>query len=82
MSLTQETVQKIAVGITTAAAAALGGASVTNMVTNAQQDTKIEALSETVQEVRQLRASLEETNKNVLILNARMEAQKEAVNRL
>lgn len=77
MSLTQDTLHKIAAGVATAVVVALGTTSVGGMVTDAKQDTKIETLTETVQEVRELRASLEETNKNVLILNAKIEAEKE-----
>jgi hypothetical protein len=77
MSLTQDTIHKLIAGVGTAALVALGGSSISNMVTNAKQDTQIEALAETVQEVRTLRASLEETNTNVLILNAKKDAEKE-----
>jgi len=78
MSLTQDTLHKIAAGVATAVLVALGTTSVGGMVTDAKQDTRIETLASTVEEVRELRASLEETNKNVLILNARMEAKQEA----
>lgn len=77
MSLTQDTIHKLAAGIATAALVALGGTSISNLVTNGKQDTKIEALAESMQEVRSLRASLEETNKNVVILNAQMAADRE-----
>lgn len=77
MSMTQETLHKIAAGVGTAVVVALGTTAVGGLVTDAQQDTKIERVAEDLKEVRTLRASLEETNKNVLILSAKIDAERE-----
>lgn len=76
MSMTQETLQKIAAGVGTAVVVALGTTAVGGLVTNAQQDTRIGSLEKTYEEIRTLRASLEETNKNVLILSAKIDAER------
>ena len=80
MSMTQETLHKIAAGVGTAVVVALGTTAVGGLVTNAQQDTRIGSLEKTYEEVRSLRASLEETNKNVLILSAKIDAEREVRN--
>lgn len=75
MSLTQDTLQKIAAGVATATLVALGGTTISTRVNDARQDTKIEQITESVASMKDLEKSLNETNKNVLILTAKMEAQ-------
>lgn len=77
MSLTQDTLHKIAAGVATAVLVALGTTTVGGMVTDAKHDTRIQTIERSLEEVRTLRASLEETNKNVLILTAKIDAEKE-----
>lgn len=80
MSLTQDTLQKIAAGVATATLIALGGTTVSTKVNDARQDTKIEQLAETAAAMKDLEESLNETNKNVLVLTGKIDTEREVRN--
>lgn len=63
---------KVAVGVATAAAVGGGAALLTATSTNAVQDQRITALERNAEKMDALSDKLDETNKNVAVLNERL----------
>ena len=63
---------KLAIGIGTAATLAGGGAIISSASTNAVQDQRITVLEKNSEQMTALSDKLDETNKNVAVLNERL----------
>jgi len=68
---------KLAVGVVTAVTIGGGAAIIKSSAANAVQDQRLSALERNAEKMDALSDKLDETNKNVAILNARLEAGRE-----
>ena len=65
-------VAKLAIGVATAATLAGGGAIISTASTNAVQDQRLTVLEKNSEQMSTLSDKLDETNKNVAVLNERL----------
>lgn len=70
-------IQKIALAATTATVLGGGGMVLTAHTDNATQDVRIERVEHAVQKIDKLSEKLDQTNTNITVLNAKMEAERE-----